>query len=60
MVPDMTDVSAGISPVLRNWISKPIPSRGLDRLDLVELNKKFPVHVGRDYRQDLWDLTERT
>ena len=54
LVPGMRYVSSSISQVLRNWIRKPVPNRGLGREVLVELERQFPVKVGRDYRQDLW------
>ena len=55
--PGMKDVGDNLPKALSEWIKKPVPRVDLGRQVLAELSGKFPVKLGRDYRQDLVDLS---
>ena len=53
LVPNMLDVRDRLPRTMENWINKPRPCQDLGRKVLVELSRKFPVKLGRDYRADM-------
>ena len=56
LIPGMSDVSDKLPEAVGEWIRRPLPKQDLGRKVLEELQGRFPVKLGRDYRQDLEDL----